>query len=521
MPPRKRDSKIVKFAPHQRVWIYEAIDPETERAFYVGRTLDVLRRGAEHDRKSDTCKQLRALLQLKSYKFRDCVRVVPELPFGVPASRAAEFEAFFIIERKTLYDPSDPERALVCNLKHGDHVAELDYTAVEKEVAKGYKWPEMHEPEEPTPVMEARMREAIAEDLVDIAGDLDPDLCTALAVATTERKQAERRHMSPLAIAEELADEYEAKSKYEEVDRTLFESNLNSIRDRLKAEDVQDDKMLSLLNAIAIFGKSEGAAWTMRAHVAGNMLRGLAGAFETREEARLPDTTVVKNIIKVRNWVAENDGKRPSRHALKRKGILGSLGTSEEYSHGKFLDHWKGRQHNQADKPACDFIMRHVAWWSEFCIVGARAAKSAAIAANVNAMLLDGYGHKDEPDFEGKKHWPYGAKTSATHSVAEKMSHMTDGWCTVSSTEKMLVGLPHERAQWYRDRSSRLRPSRLLKNKASQDAGLARAYSNGAKKRKTDAGSSAAAAEPEDDVPEDEVPDDEYGLDEEPDSDDA
>ena len=93
--------------------------------------------------------------------------------------------------------------------------------------------------------------------------------------------------LTPLAICEQLANDYEEMSKYAEIDRTIFESDVNVARDRLNDEDVTDDKMLALAKAVA-FSASQGAPWQMRAHVAVDAFRMLAGALETREEARLP-----------------------------------------------------------------------------------------------------------------------------------------------------------------------------------------------------------------------------------------
>lgn len=208
---RKADTKIVAYKPGQRVWIYEIIDPDTGNAIYVGRTVDLVRRGAEHERKTSKCRQLRERLKLVWWKLPGNVRVVPELPNGVPSERADDFEGYFITQRKTLFDPSDPVRMNGCNLKNGDHITVERYEAAKAEVEAGFEWPQV-----PLDVVEARAKESVLESLVDdFGGEGDDDdadaqgLCMALAVATMTRKQVERIHMSPLAIAEQLADEYE------------------------------------------------------------------------------------------------------------------------------------------------------------------------------------------------------------------------------------------------------------------------------------------------------------------------
>ncbi len=282
MPRKAREAtKILKYDPWQRTFIYEIIDPQTKRAIYVGRSNDVVRRGAEHDRKGSPL--LKEYVKLHDFRLRDAVRIVPELPNGVPASRAAEFEAYFIMQRDTLYHAK--RRVDGCNQKNGDYVVALDYDAIEADVAEGFEWPEV-----PVDVAESRAKVAVFEELVAVFGDTQPDLQLALSEAAAKQKARERAYLTPLAISEQLAEEYDKMSKYEEIDRTVFERDVNSIRDRLNNEDVIDDKMLSLVRAIAMFGKSEGAEWQMRAHVAVHAFKMLAGALETREEARMPDT---------------------------------------------------------------------------------------------------------------------------------------------------------------------------------------------------------------------------------------
>ena len=480
----KSKTQIIEYKKNQRTWIYEWIDPNTKRTIYVGRTIDLLRRGAEHDRKSSACKLLRLYCNLHNLKSSDCVRIVPELPNGVPASRASEFEAFFIIKRDTLYHPEN--RPDGCNQKHGDHVSALDYDMIKAEIKDGLDWEEV-----PADVIQARAKEAVLETCFEEVGDFEPELSTALATATMQRKQLERLYMAPVAIAEELAEEYESIPKYTEIDRSIFEADLNSLRDRLNSEDVIDDKMLSLVRGIALFGKSEGSEWCMRAHVAVHAFRMLAGALETREEAMMPYTTVIRDMKLVRNWTADNNDKKPSAHARQRKN---GTGTSEEETMGKFLANWKMFKgtdaYKQANKSECNFIMRHVSWWKEFAD-GSKWEKSANLNAKVNSMLKQGYGHTDEPEFEGKKKWPGGSYGSETYTVYQKMIHMVNGQFAESVVSEMLNGVQPSRIEWYKSKSATNRPTFLESKKKSTSDRMARGYANGvkaysSKKRKID-----------------------------------
>lgn len=490
--PTKASTKLMVYDPKQRTWIYEAVHPVTKKAFYVGRTIDVLRRGAEHDRDSSACRLLRVFLNLNNFKFRDCVRIVPELPNGVPASRAAEFEAFFILQRDTIYHPE--RRPDGCNLRHGDHVASLDYQAIKAEIAEGFKWDDV-----PADVIEARGREAMFEACVEEVGDAEPELSEALSLAIIERKRVERLHMSVVLLAETLAEEYEGISPYQEIDRSQFTTNVNALRDRVNAEAVPDDKMLSLVKSIAFFGKPEGAEWEMRANVAVHLLRALAKSLETREEAKMPDTLAIRNMKLVRTWTVENGGKKPSVDALRKKK---SVGTAEEATMGFFLRNWKAFRdkgaYKQANKVECDFLMRHVDWWETF-VNGSKTEKGADLTSKVNSMLKQGYGHKDEPEFEGKKQWPAGSHGTETNKVYKKMANMAFGM--FADLSPMLDGVDPNRARWYIERSASNRPKYLKRQAEFSAVAKARGHANGVKplkkRKRSDASSSTDALDEE------------------------
>ena len=74
---KKTQTKIVKFYNSKANWIYEVIDPDTKHAFYAGQTTDLKRRGNQHAKSKY---KINELLKLKNVRFKDVVRVVPELP---------------------------------------------------------------------------------------------------------------------------------------------------------------------------------------------------------------------------------------------------------------------------------------------------------------------------------------------------------------------------------------------------------------------------------------------------------
>ena len=103
------------------------------------------------------------------------------------ASRAAEFEAFFIFKRDTLYHPT--RRLDGCNQRNGDHAAAVD-TAVEAEIAAGFKWPDNGCRQD---VVESHAKVAMFEDLVAVFGD-STDLRLALFEAIEEKFRERASH---------------------------------------------------------------------------------------------------------------------------------------------------------------------------------------------------------------------------------------------------------------------------------------------------------------------------------------
>ena len=71
-------------------------------------------------------------------------------------------------------------------------------------------------------------------------------------------------------------------------------------------------------------------------------------------------------------------------------------------------------------------------------------------------MLKEGYGHVDEPHFEGKKKWPAG---SDVKNVYLKMRFMVKGGYSKADVDSMLEGVDEERAGWYRGEADANRPA--------------------------------------------------------------
>ena len=235
-------SKMVNYDEAQVGWVYEAIYPENwwtkscgvvGRSFYLGQTVDVVRRAGQHDRNASP--KLAEMLKLAGVKMADVVRLVPELPNGVPALRMNELEGFFIIKRKTLYDPSDPSRHYVCNQNHAAHVVDITpdrYSALEAEVETGVamELPEYWQ----RAVAAARAKEAMFVDIKELAEEMDdPEqleaACTALEVATVERENAESLEPGALGAAKREFAKYEVMVPHAKVERNALAASLNAV----------------------------------------------------------------------------------------------------------------------------------------------------------------------------------------------------------------------------------------------------------------------------------------------------
>ena len=440
-PPRKTDTALLAYDPRQRAYIYEIIDPTTNKAIYVGRTTDLARRAAEHARKTSKCSLLRETLRLASWKLSNpgVIRVIPEVAGGVPASRAWEFEGYFIEQRGTLYGAQTNLSG--CNLKHGDGIASQPqdwFDRIKAEIANGVCWPEA-----PKEVVQEFATEEVLEAVVELVGDVDSRLVSVLHLARDARKQAERRHMSALALAEELEKDYRGRAPYEEVDRSLFERDVNCLRDRLNEEEKPDEKMLQLLRAVAFFGKSEGAEWVMRSKAAAGQLEAVAVALESREEARLPHTTCVKRMLEVRNWSAANDYRKPLGVPTQKTS---DTWTVEEEKHAHFLHDWKRKMVEQ-DVGFHDFIMRNSPWWTSFKSYSRRDAGDET-RKEANLLLMQGFGHRNEPEFEGKQGLGSTHNGKRSH-IYPLIDHIVKGNATEETLNAVFAGIPPNRKNWY------------------------------------------------------------------------
>lgn len=454
-------------------FIYEGIDPDTGLVFYVGRTINLTRRSSEHDRSKYI---IRELLKLKNFKFRDVVRPVPELPQGCHHDDAAELEAYFIFNRKCLYDPVTNPTG--CNSRLGDHATKMTperYAELTKMLEAGYQWPEekVALPEAvPDELAMARGVEAVIDELlVDARADGDEEAVEALeahyTLAKIETRAFEKDFYGVHGFAELVLKNY--KDTYvDAVDLHTLSADLNALKEKLK-DDPEYEDLAGVITAMGLVASPDKAR-KVSSTAAASFLEGVIAMIATREEEHLtwtktwgtkekPVYSVRDNIYAVRQWTRVNGMKKPSLHAAE----------ATERSLGMFLANWKTsnkRHYGTActDLKSCDVVMRDVTWWRAFVGCG---AKNKDDWKKLNAQLLDGYAWKDEPPFEGKKKI---LSAFGNESVWNKLSGLVhQGVGAEADVETALAGLPEIRAKWYRECYTTAREKTLAKRKEERD----------------------------------------------------
>ena len=494
---KREKTALFNYNSERRCWIYIIIDPNTKKIIYVGRTMNLKRRAASHDYKSSQCHLLRKYLQKHNFTVTGNMFVISELPEGVPFTRGYEFETLFINDKKTIWSE---ERPWGCNQKHGDHLASLDLDALRREVNEGIRWPATMA----APLRDAVAREAVLEDLEEMVGDLDPAVSAALVLAREQRKHLERSLMTPLAMCESIAAEYEARPHYETADRDLVTRDLNLLKGKLE-EDVEerDEAMLGLVKAELLFVKPQRAC-NIPTYVIALGFRRLAGALETREVDRMEASTVLTKILKVRAWAFSHGMRKPSQQAARKKKKKDGESAEDlmkETALGMFLRNWKGRRYYTDHRvPECDLIMRNVPWWRDHCDVS-NAEKKADLEASLAAMLEQGFGMHEEPEFEGKRV----LKKTEHRQEYTKLHNLKAGQYDEETIDRVLAPLPASRRAFYKPANwHEVRRAYLEKLKISGAERTKRGHANGVQKQKPRKRARKDEEDNEDDEEEDE-----------------
>ena len=461
-------------------FVYEAIDPVTKLAFYVGRTGDLDRRAREHQRRC--MKKIRELMKLKTFKFKDVQRRVPELPNGCATVDAQELETYFIFERDTVYHPVTCPWG--CNSRIGDHGTKMTPTRFAELKAmfagEGYQFPV----EEPKDLRDARAEYEIAGAFVAMAEEVGDKECVKVlnecrVLAKSALLNAERAHLGLCAFVERVLADYEGKY-VDAVDQETLQVALNLIKQKMEEDKAFADLTRIVTSMSLVCKEKDGVDVSSEAAACG--LKMVLAMIGSREEATLAWTnqSVEVHIKAVRAWTKSHGMKKPMSHVVDK----------EERALGSFLTIWKVDNPQYGGKCTdlqnCRVVMRGIAWFEDF--VG-YVDKHANDWIELNKQLRDGFAWYDEPDFEGKKAIS-GSKDNK--SIYKKLQTLLHGQGKPTDVAIALKGLPTDRAAWYQGQYDANRSGLLQKKKESNEANK--------KKRKRE----AAAAKPEEEDDEEE-----------------
>jgi len=364
---KKDATALAVFDPKKPFFVYEIFRPDLDnKTVYVGRTDDVKRRSGQHVMASSPCKlvnELRKLLNVKT--FRDIIKLVPELPEGVPASRIVEMEAYFIMERRTVYHARDNEYG--CNAKNGDKVHEITptrYNEIEAELSSGFEWPVDSgvRNDVPVEVVKARGLEVVFKGIVQEAEETGEDeefvqaLRGDMALVTGEREAMERLLLSARMAAGELAYKYRVAG-LDAIDREQFTKELNMLKDKIDV-DGEDEVINGIINGVLLAAKPQREV-RMSSDAASGFVTGIAKMLTTREEERLVWTNddVKRRMYEVRAWSRRNDMKKP----------IHKHHEADQHSLAKFLDDWMGQR---LDIDQASVVMRNVPWFTMLFLAG-------------------------------------------------------------------------------------------------------------------------------------------------------
>ena len=476
---------LVVHNPKIRKTIYKMNHHTTKLPIYVGQTSNDANRAAKYRAgvKKELANQRHTNLVLTYVReLQDLglpVDLVPmkEFPDGVPADRADGFEAYMIDELGTATGDGKNTTRGNCLAIHKPRFPE--YKAELAASGGVYVWSAADmamRDAVPKEVIEAQAQLAGLRDIQEMVREEESEFATPILDAQVETAlvvvdDAMRMYMGPLQLAETLAEKYEAHLSVLPANAAEFTVDINALRDSLDAlvkhlkserDELKDmdstekppplpeEDVLALCRSACLM-----ATRPVPAGFAAYQFRALAKAMEAIEEAKLPECDEVTLIREVRKMLATTG------EDWLRSGLNNGASVEEGKLHKK-LGNWKAKiNKTDASIPhvaAMRFLLRSNPTWvkkfDDWILLDA-AAKSEQTTAQVNAMLLQGHAHPNEPDFDGKKKWPCGTVGSDPYKLYQAMTQLADyiaqgKQITQARIDASLKGLDENRLKWWR-----------------------------------------------------------------------
>lgn len=474
MAPKSTKTQLVVWNPKRRKAIYKIRHYRTKKDIYVGQTVNEANRKAAYraavKKELENNPKAHNLAVAYVHECQDLgiqidLEPLPEFPDGVPADRADGFEALMIQDLQTASACNPDGLNTSCGNCLGLHKPRFEEYREELKASGGvYVWSAADiamRDAVPKEVVEAQGKAAALQHLEAMAEEETPEkpipvLKKQVEGALVAVDDAMRKFMGPLQLAEALAETYEAQMDVLSVNTEAFKVDLNALRDKLKEEPVLYEDILGLCRAAELMAKRE-----VTAGFVAHQFHALAQAIQAIEEAKLPDCKGVDIAKEIRKVLATT-----KLDWLRSVGNQDTL--PEEAKVYDRLTDWKRRFFKEkgddvtAHVAAMRFILRsnpETLQQFDAYVLHDREAKSDATSAQINAMLLEGYAHPCEPDFEGRKKWPSGTQGSETKRLYSAMrnfvDHITKGRVvTKERIELILNGLSDkwpERDVWWRN----------------------------------------------------------------------
>ena len=482
--PQKKQGQLVVYDSKRRTKMYRVRHHIVKDRFvYAGQTVDeegrkrTYRSAALRDRtKTDAKRAIQAnkkknplmveyVTELLLYGLPLLLETCPEFPNGVPHERADGFEALMIHDLET---GANEKHGYGKNTSLGNNLAEhlprfAEYRAELAASGGVYVWSEEDEAmsrgqlplpvPEPPQVTDAEMK---ADALLDMRDDLlDAEVSDEVIEAIDERikgalvvvEDARRQCLGPLALAEHLSSKYAAQLITRPVDAEEFACDLNALRDRINEGTTPNANLLAVCRAVGMIAKR-----TVTARFVAAQFNALATAIEAVEDAALPDRLAVSIMKDARDMM--------TRTGVPKVRAAGEGVTKEETCLMYRLKQFKARNKDSVDATPMRFVLRSnqqwLAWFDSWWYAN-NTESSIKMNAIVNSMLLAGHAHPREPEFEGWKKWPNGARHSEAVKIYTGMNNLLydikNNTASVKRLEASLAGLKDkwpERDAWWR-----------------------------------------------------------------------
>ena len=431
----KRRTKMYTINHHihkkRPVYCGQTVDEAGRKSTYHShalrdRTVTNVKRNIEARRKTNPLivEYVRYLLHKKESLV---LEVCPWFPNGVPHERADGFEALMIHDLET---GANEKHGYGKNTSLGNNLAEhlprFDEYRAELNASGGvYVWSEEDEMRSrgmmPIPVapevMEAETKASALLDVRDMIIEAAPDVATEPLEPLDEQirgalivvEDTKRRCLGPLALAEHLSAKYAEPLGVSTADSGEFQLDLNALMAKLEEAPTPDKDLLGLCRATHLMAKRQ-----LTAGFVSSQFAALARSIEASEEAALPDCPEVALMKEARSIMMQTDVPRL------RAAKAADVSPRENELHAEIVA-LVNKDPKAIDAASMRFVLRSNAEWLRWFDIHISPWAAGVTTRAINEMLLQGYAHRDEPPFEGRKKWPCGLSKSPAHRIYNGM----------------------------------------------------------------------------------------------------